>query len=78
MSSIKIKYYDQEAIINILREREPRVVIGFNEDSCGRAVVTTGVPRQYKEGQITYVDQKTVSYEDYITSKFQQSYGRRK
>lgn len=58
MSSIKIKYYDQEAIINMLREREPRVVISFNEDAFGKAVVTTGVPKQYKEGQVTYVDQK--------------------
>ena len=55
-----------------------RVVCGFNENAYGKAVVTTGVPKQYNEGQITYVDQKTVPYEDYITSKFQQSYGRRK
>lgn len=54
-----------------------RVVCGFNEDSLGRAVVTTGVPREFKEGVITYVDQKTMSYEDYITSKFQEQYKRR-
>lgn len=73
MSSLK---YNPKAFNRIFREQ--RVVCGFNEDACGRAVVTTGIPRQYKEGEITYVDQKTVSYEDYITSKFQQSYGRRK
>ena len=37
-----------------------RVVWGFNEDAYGRAVVTTGVPKEYKEGHITYEDQKTV------------------
>lgn len=55
-----------------------RVICGFNQDSYGNAVVTTGIPKQYKEGQITYEDQKTVSYEDYITGQFQQSAKRRR
>lgn len=35
-----------------------RVVCGFNQDAYGKVVVTTGVPIQYKEGQITYENQK--------------------
>lgn len=35
-----------------------RVVCGFKEEDYGRAIVTTGVPKQYKEGQITYEDEK--------------------
>lgn len=27
-----------------------RVVCGFKEEDYGRAIVTTGVPKQYKEG----------------------------
>ena len=72
---------EKEYLINIRRQlqqqQSKRVVCGFNEDSLGRAVVTTGVPREFKEGVITYVDQKTMSYEDYIISKFQEQYKRR-
>lgn len=71
----------KEYLINIRRQlqqqQSKRVVCGFKEDSFGRAVVTTGVPREFKEGVITYVDQKTMSYEDYIISKFQEQYKRR-
>lgn len=35
----------------------------------GEAVVTTGIPREFKPGVITYVDQETTSYEKYILSK---------
>ena len=64
----------------LLREqlKPKRVVCGFNEDAYGRAVVTTGVPKEYKEGHITYEDQKTVSYEEYMESQFQQSAKRRR
>jgi len=55
-----------------------RAVCGFNTDAYGKAVVTTGIPKQYKEGQITYEDQKTISYEDYITSQFQESAKKRR
>jgi len=71
---------EKEYLINIktqLQQQPKRVVCGFNEDSLGRAVVTTGIPREFKEGVITYVDQKTMSYEDYIISKFQEQYKRR-
>lgn len=73
---------EKEYLINIRRQLQQqqhskRVVCGFNEDSLGRAVVTTGIPREFKEGVITYVDQKTMSYEDYITRKFQEQYKRR-
>ena len=71
----------KEYLINIRRQlqqqQSKRVVCGFKEDSFGRAVVTTGVPREFKEGVITYIDQKTMSYEDYIISKFQEQYKRR-
>ena len=53
-----------------------RVVCGFNEDAYGRAVVTTGVLKEYNENQKTCVNQKTMSYEDYTLKQFQQS-GRR-
>ncbi|MGM9876549.1 MAG: hypothetical protein ACI310_04900 [Bacilli bacterium] len=57
----------------LMKQVQPkRVVCGFNEDAYGRAVVTTGIPKEYKEGQITYEDKKTVSYEDYMESRFQQ------
>lgn len=53
-----------------------RVVCGFNEDAYGRAVVTTGVLKEYNENQKTCVNQKAMSYEDYTLKQFQQS-GRR-
>lgn len=71
---------EKEYLINIktqLQQQSKRVVCGFNEDSLGRAVVTTDIPREFKEGVITYVDQKTMSYEDYITGMFQEQYKRR-
>lgn len=53
-----------------------RVVCDFNEDAYGRAVVTTGVLKEYNENQKAYANQKTMSYEDYTLKQFQQS-GRR-
>lgn len=55
-----------------------RVVCGFNSDIYGKAVVTTGIPKQYKEGQTTFEDQRTVNYEDYITREFQEAAKRRR
>lgn len=46
-----------------------RVVCGFNEDAYGKAIVTTGVPKKYKEGVTTYINQKAMCYEDYIMSE---------
>ena len=66
-----------EHIQNVYREPERRVVIGFNENSLGEAVVTTGVPVEYKPDQVTYVKQKTLSYEKYIFNKMQESVRRR-
>ena len=70
---------EKDYLLLLKKQIQPkRVVCGFNEDAYGRAVVTTGIPKQYKEGQITYEDQKTVSYEDYMESQFQQSAKRRR
>jgi len=72
---------EKEYLMYILRELEQhpkRVVCGFNEDSFGRAVITTGEPREFKEGVITYVNQKTISYEDYIVSEFQEKCKKRR
>lgn len=70
---------EKDYLLLLKKQIQPkRVVCGFNEDAYGRAAVTTGIPKQYKEGQITYEDQKTVSYEDYMESQFQQSAKRRR
>ena len=53
-----------------------RVVCGANYDAYGRAVVITGIPKQYKEGEITYVHQRTTSYEDYMINKHTSGYSR--
>lgn len=50
-------------------ENSKRVVCGFNQDRYGEAVVTTGVPREYNEGQVTYVRKKKMTYDDYIMSE---------
>lgn len=50
----------------IIREPKKRVVIGFNENQYGEAVVTTGVPVQTQPDKVTYVKKKTLSYEQYI------------
>ncbi len=65
---------EKDYLLLLKKQIQPkRVVCGFNEDAYGRAVVTTGVPKEYKEGHITYEDQKTVSYESYVNEQFQQS-----
>lgn len=73
---------EKEYFINVRSQLQSkiqpkRVVCGFNEDSLGRAVVTTGEPREYKEGVTTYVNQRTMSYEDYIIREFQEKAKRR-
>lgn len=50
------KYY-LGLVRNLLKS--DRVVCGANYDAFGRAVVTTGILKEYKEGVIIYVDQKT-------------------
>ena len=70
---------EKDYLLLLKKEIQPkRVVCDFNEDAYGRAVVTTGVPKEYKEGHITYEDQKTVSYESYMNEQFQQSAKRRR
>lgn len=54
-------------------QNKKRVVCGFNQNVYGEAVVTTGVPVKYNSDKTTYIKQKTMSYEDYITSKFHES-----
>ena len=51
-------------------ENSKRVVCGFNQDRYGEATVTTGIPREYKQGQVTYVRKKKMTYDNYIMSEF--------
>ena len=55
-----------------------RAVCGYNEDIYGRAMVTTGIPKRYNDERITYENQRTISYDDYIISKSQRSRERRR
>lgn len=48
------------------REPEKRVVIGFNENQFGEAVITTAVPVQTQPDKVSYVKKKTTSYEKYM------------
>ncbi|MBQ4262646.1 MAG: hypothetical protein IJB83_00175 [Bacilli bacterium] len=70
---------EKDYLLLLKKQIQPkRVVCGFKADAYGRAVVTTGVPKEYKEGHITYEDQKTVSYESYMNNQFQQRAKRRR
>lgn len=53
-------------IRKVSREPEKRVVIGFNENQFGEAVVTTAVPVQTQPDKVSYVKKKTLSYEKYM------------
>lgn len=53
-------------IRRVSREPEKRVVIGFNENQFGEAVVTTAVPVQTQPDKVSYVKKKTMSYEKYM------------
>ena len=53
-------------IRKVSREPEKRVVIGFNENQFGEAVVTTAVPVQTQPDKVSYVKKKTTSYEKYM------------
>ncbi len=55
-----------------------RAVCGFNKNIYGRAVVTTGTPKRYNDERITYENQKTISYEDYIINNHQGSRARKR
>lgn len=59
-------------------QNKKRVVCGFNQNVYGEVVVTTGVPVKYNADKTTYIKQKTMSYEDYITSKFHESNHRKR
>jgi len=52
-----------------LLQSQKRVICGYNQNIYGQAVVTTGIPREYNEGIITYTKQKTESYENYMLRK---------
>ena len=56
----------------IIHEPERRVVIGFNKNVLGKAVVTTGVPVQYNQDGVTYVKTKTMSYERHMFNRMQE------
>ena len=51
-------------------ESSKRVICGFNEDRYGNAIVTTGIPRKYNEGKVTYVRKKKMPYDHYLLSEF--------
>lgn len=53
-------------IRKVSHEPEKRVVIGFNENQFGEAVVTTAVPVQTQPDKVSYVKKKTLSYEKYM------------
>lgn len=53
-------------IRKVSREPEKRVVIGFNENQFGEAVVTTAVPVQTQPDKVSYVKKKNLSYEKYM------------
>ncbi len=53
-------------IRKVSREPEKRVVIGFNENQYGEAVVTTSVPVQTQPDKFNYVKKKTLPYEKYM------------
>ena len=48
-----------------------RVISGVYKDETGRTIVTTCEPRHYGEGITTYVNQRTMSYNDYLASESQ-------
>ena len=50
-------------------ENSRRVICGFNQDRYGEAIVTTGIPREYNEGQVIHVKKKKMTYDDYIMSE---------
>ncbi len=65
---------EKDYLLLLKKQIQPkRVVCGFNEDAYGNAVVTTGIPKQYKEEVISFENKKTVSYESYMNSQFQQN-----
>mgnify|MGYP004518724077 FL=1 len=64
---------EKDYLLLLKKQIQPkRVVCGFNEDAYRRAIVTTGIPKRYNEEVITYENKKTVSYESYMNSQFQQ------
>ena len=49
--------------------KSKRIICGFNENAYGEAIITTAIPKYYNEEQVTYEEQKTLNYNDYITSQ---------
>lgn len=58
--------FSDEYLRKIIREPKKRVVIGFNENQFGEAVVTTAVPVQTQPDKVSYIKKKTLSYEKYM------------
>jgi hypothetical protein len=55
-----------------------RVICGVSKDESGRTIVTTCEPRQYNDGITTYVNQRTMSYDDYLAGQFQIGFRKRR
>ena len=43
----------------------------FNENLYGEEIVTTARPIQYQPNKVSYVDERKMSYEDYMFSETQ-------
>ena len=61
-------HYEVSNYIKLLKSKR-RVICGFKENKFGEAVVTTGIPREFNPGVITYTHKHTESYEDYMLRK---------
>ena len=53
-----------------------RVISGVYKDESGRTFVTTCEPRHYMDGVTTYANQRTMSYNDYLTNEFSFGFGK--
>ena len=51
------------------KEHEKRVIIGFNQNAYGDAIITTGVAIELNTDSVTYVKKKKLSYDDYLKGK---------
>ena len=53
-----------------------RVISGVYKDESGRTIVTTCEPRHYMDGVTTYANQRTMSYNDYLTNEYGFGFGK--
>ena len=63
-----LKFSDKQ-LRKFSKEPEKRVVIGFNQNTYGEAIITTGVSAELNTDKVTYVKKKTLSYDDYLKGK---------